>query len=160
MKRRDFNTRRGVRQPETFAKPVTHGASATSRCRSIVVSGCLCAFISRQPENAKQCGDKWLAHQNMACKPWWANELPTLRLNAGAMVRQPETLARAPTACRQAVRWLKIRRQPEMKIPFQAAFAHSHQGSLKTTNPFSGCLTPSPHQSKVLSLPLKSSILR
>ena len=29
------------------------------------------------------------------------------------MVRQPETLARAPTACWQAVRWLKIRKQPE-----------------------------------------------
>ncbi|WP_369583462.1 hypothetical protein [Kingella oralis] len=50
--------------------------------------------------------------------------MPTLRLNAGAMVRQPETLARAPTACRQAVRWLKIRKQPETK------------------NTVSGCLCP------------------
>ncbi|WP_423974092.1 hypothetical protein, partial [Kingella oralis] len=64
------------------------------------------------------------AHQNMVREPWWANELPTLRLNAGAMVRQPENLPRAPTACWQAVRWLKIRRQPETK------------------NTVSGCLCP------------------
>ena len=87
----------------------------------------------RQPETPNRRVDKWLAHQNMVREPWWANELPTLRLNAGAMVRQPETLARDLTACWQAVRWLKIRKQPETKIPFQAAFAHAHQGSLKTT---------------------------
>ncbi|WP_455033500.1 hypothetical protein [Kingella oralis] len=39
-------------------------------------------------------------------------------------VRQPENLPRAPTACWQAVRWLKIHKQPETK------------------NTVSGCLCP------------------
>ncbi|WP_455046685.1 hypothetical protein [Kingella oralis] len=56
----------------------------------------------------------------------WANGLPTLRLNAGAMVRQPETLARAPTACRQAVRWLKIRKQPETKNTVSGCLCPTH----------------------------------
>jgi len=50
----------------------------------------------RQPEMPNRRVGNWLAHQNIVCEPWWANELPALRLNAGAMVRQPETLAPRP----------------------------------------------------------------
>ncbi|MDO4656401.1 hypothetical protein [Kingella sp. (in: b-proteobacteria)] len=74
------------------------------------VSGCFNIHFRlrfRQPENGfgRRVGNGLPTE----CFGWlrWASELPALRLNAGAMVRQPETAPRAPTACLQAVLWLK-----------------------------------------------------
>ncbi len=60
----------------------------------------------------------------MTGKQWWASELPTLRLNAGAMVRQPEMLAPRPYGLLASRALVQLNPQGSLKTiyAFQAAF--------------------------------------